>query len=226
MAAAMFLRYLSLVGLASASALVACARSDAETDTLASPATSAAVPPSVGYAPPATGSYAGVYVVPIVKPELAAAATFPTPEVKWTLHPNGTATLDYDLPVGLVGGKVGVEFTGPVDVPGMKAHLTGRAGTADCTWQTGKLECHEVMRGILPLSPDMNLVRERAQAEYAGPLQHRLDVVGTFGTDPIGVVFFDPSTPGVQEDQKDKEREERKSEDTDQERPHTRGRDR
>jgi hypothetical protein len=189
---------LHVFALISTAALLACAAcaSEPAPGALSSPNTSAGgnaaavIDAPQAFAPPATGAYAGVYEVPTVKPELAAAAKFPTPEVNWTLLPGNTAKLDYNLPSGLVGGKVGVEFQGPIDTAGMKASLTGKAGTAECSWSTGKLACHEVMRGILPLNPDMAIVRERALAEYAGPVQDRLDVVGTFGTDPIGVVTF------------------------------------
>src|SRR5262249_22816697 len=61
---------------------------------------------------PTSGSFIGHYVVP-TSPDLASAANFGVPEVDWTVSA-GTATLHYELPVGLVGGTLPVTLSGPM----------------------------------------------------------------------------------------------------------------
>jgi hypothetical protein len=141
-------------------------------------------------------TYSGHYDVPVPQ-ELAAAATYATPEVHWTVQ-NGTAHLDYDLPRGLVGDPIHVEFTGPFDVATNKGALTGAAGTAECTATATTVSCLEVMRGLLPINVDMTLIEQIAREEYVGPVQHRIDVTQRFIGDPIGIVRFELST-GVAE---------------------------
>ncbi len=143
------------------------------------------------------GTYSGVYEVPIVKPELAAAATYATSEVHWTVS-GGTARLEYDLPVALVGTSIRVEFTGSFDPATNKGTLTGPPGTAECTMTATTVECLEVMRGLLPINADMALIASLAKADYAGPVEHRLEVSKVFIGDPIGVVRFDTSTAATE----------------------------
>lgn len=137
-------------------------------------------------------TYSGVYEVP-VPPELAAAATYPPDEVHWTVA-GGTARLAYNLPKGLVGTSLRVDFTGPFDPVTNKGTLTGPAGTSECTATATTVVCHEVMRGLLPIDADMALIESIAKVEYAGPAEHRLEVARRFIGDPIGIIHIDLST--------------------------------
>jgi hypothetical protein len=141
--------------------------------------------------------FSGAYDVP-VPPELAAAATYATAGIHWTVQ-NGAAHLEYDLPQGLVGSAIRVEFSGPFDATAGTGTLSGAAGTADCSVTATAVSCLEKMPGILPISVDMALIEEIARREYAGPAQHRIDVTQRFLGDPIGIVRFDLST-GVTDD--------------------------
>lgn len=175
-------------------------------------------PPASGSAPPAPSgtpesnagaaggerTFSGLYDVP-VPPDLAAAATYPTAEVHWTVQ-NGTARLAYNLPKGLVGGSIRVDFSGPFDPATGKGTLIGEAGTSECTASTTSVLCTETMRGLLPIDADMELVAAIAREEYVGPVQHRIDVTQRFIGDPIGIVRFELSTgiAGLEhEDEKD-----------------------
>jgi hypothetical protein len=151
-----------------------------------------------GAASGAEMTYSGYYDVP-VPPELAAAATYRSPEVHWTVL-NGTARLEYNLPKGLVGGSVGVDFSGPFDPATGKGTLTGPAGTSECTATTTTVSCTETMYGILPIDVDMDLVAAIAEEEYAGPIEHRIDVTQRFIGDPIGIVRFELNTGVVEAD--------------------------
>lgn len=139
--------------------------------------------------------FTGTYEVP-VPAELAAAASYRTPHIRWTVQ-GGIATLEYALPPGLVGGAVRVEFSGPVDPATGQGTLVGKVGSAECTATPNRVSCLEKMPGILPLTPDMALVEAAAKDEYAGPVQDRVRVTERFIGDPIGIVHFDPTTGGA-----------------------------
>lgn len=140
--------------------------------------------------------YSGTYEVPVA-PELEAAATYVVAEIDWTVT-DGVATLEYDLPLGLVGKKVRVSFSGPVD--GATASLTGPPGTADCTIDATTVSCLETMGGLLPLEPDFAVIESMAAAEYPGPAADRIDVAKQFQGDPIGIVHIDLTKPVVTDD--------------------------
>lgn len=144
----------------------------------------------------AATAYAGSYEVP-VPPELAAAATYPVAEIEWSVV-GGVATLEYDLPLGLVGTKVRVSFTGPVE--GTNSKLTGPVGTADCTIGDAAVSCLENMDGLLPLATDMAVVEQVAATEYAGPVVDRVDIAKRFQGDPIGIVHVDLTRAVVVDD--------------------------
>lgn len=146
-------------------------------------------------------TFSGFYDVP-VPPELAAAATYAAPEVHWTVA-NGQARLEYDLPVGLVGGHIEVAFVGSFDPNADKQHLAGPAGTAECTLTAKNVSCFEVMRGLLPIVADMSLVEAAAKQDYAGPIQDRIDVTQRFIGDPLGIVRFELATGVVEEADED-----------------------
>ena len=147
--------------------------------------------------PPAiTGIYAGRYTVPTTA-DLAAAAVFDVAEVDWTVT-GTTVTLEYALPVGLVGGHLRVAFTGPLGAP---SQLVGTAGTGTCTGTSATgASCREVMPnlGALPLSADV--VMQTAALEYAGPAADRAKVATVFSSDPIGVLEIDFATPVIPDD--------------------------
>lgn len=145
---------------------------------------------------PQVGKFTGIYEVPVT-PELADAARYGVAEVEWKVL-DGVATLEYDLPLGLVGVPLRVEFTGPLDAAAGTAALTGPAGTADCTLTGTSISCHEVMRGLMPLSPDYAVIAAAAAAEYPGPADHRVQVSQTFAADPIGIVTFDTTNVALE----------------------------
>jgi hypothetical protein len=147
-----------------------------------------------GGAAAVSGSFTGTYEVP-VPAELASAAVYVVPEVSWSIV-GGVATLEYDLPLGLVGTRVRVAFTGAFDAATSTAHLTGAAGTADCTLAAGKVSCSEVMPGLV-FTPDYTVIASIAATDYAGPAQNRVDVAKRFAGDPIGIVHADLATPSA-----------------------------
>ncbi|MFT3775986.1 MAG: hypothetical protein QM820_62375 [Minicystis sp.] len=140
-------------------------------------------------------AYRGTYEVPVT-PDLASAATYDVAEVEWTVA-NGTAKLDYALPLGLVGKSVRVEFTGPVGASAATAQLSGVAGTAACTFTGTAISCLENMAGLLPMEPDLAVIEQLAKTEYAGPAADRITVAKQFASDPIGIVHFDLTMPVI-----------------------------
>lgn len=146
-----------------------------------------------------TGAYAGAYDVPVTSPELAPAATFALAEIAWTVS-GDQARLAYNLPRGLVGTSVRVDFAGTIDVATGRATLTGDAGTSECTTTATTVVCNEVMRGLLPLAGDLGVVASIAQVEYPSAPNDRVLVAQKFIGDPIGIVRVDltkPVTPGT-----------------------------
>jgi hypothetical protein len=129
----------------------------------------------------------GTYEVP-VPTALAAAATFTMNETHWRVDASGKARLSYDLPIGLVGGIVRVSFEGPYDASTQTATMTGPPGTSVCSIAGSTLVCHETMPGLLPIAADPTIIAAAAAADYAGPLQHRVDVAALFGGDPVGIL--------------------------------------
>lgn len=148
-------------------------------------------------ATPAAVHFSGTYQVP-APPNLAAAALYPVEGIKWSVA-GQSAVLDYDLPKELVGSTLRVTFAGSVDAAG-SAQLTGEVGTADCTVSAAEVVCHEVMRGLLPLEPDVDAVERLAAKTYAGAEQDRVDVARLFSTDPIGIVTIDLSSGKADDD--------------------------
>jgi hypothetical protein len=141
-----------------------------------------------------SGVFRGTYEVPIVTPDLASAAVYDVPEVEWKVA-NGTAELSYDLPLGLVGKKVRVDFSGALDASGATGELAGAPGTAACDVASAEVICNEDMAGLLPLSPDYAVIEQLAMTEYGGPSSHRVDVAMAFAADPIGIVKVNLGAP-------------------------------
>ncbi len=156
---------------------------------------------------PGAEDFAGVYEVPIVAPELAPAASYGVAEITWRVV-GDTATLEYDLPLGLVGrDKLRVEFIGPIDRGAQTALLTGPVGTAECTLSATEVACLETMRGLLPLDIDMNVVRQVAASDYQGPAEHRVAVSERFSADPIGIARVRLNEPVAHASGRDKGRD-------------------
>jgi hypothetical protein len=144
--------------------------------------------------PTATGSYLGRYVVP-TSSDLAAAATFQVSEVDW-LVTGSTVTLEYALPVGLVGGQLRVSLGGQLGAPTGAVSLGGVVGTGSCTGtSTTIVTCGEVLPnlGVLPIN--MAVVRQTSGSGYAGPVADRVAVANVFSSDPIGFIEIDLDSP-------------------------------
>lgn len=148
--------------------------------------------------PATSGAFRGGYSVP-VPDELAAAATFTIDHLDWTVV-GGVATLHYDLPVGLVGGDVRVDLSGPLEPGATTVTLTGAVGTGTCTSDGRFLSCVEQFTDLGPLPISAALVEQTARAEYAGPASDRLAVAELFGgPDPIGIATLDLQAPAVED---------------------------
>jgi hypothetical protein len=144
---------------------------------------------------PPTGSYASAYRVPTTDPALASAAVYPVDHVDWTVT-GDVLTLHYDLPLGLVGGKLDVTFTGTFDGTDTIA-IAGANGTGSCTVTGARVACNEVFVALGTLPIDMAVVEQRAVAEYPGPVADRRQLATVFGSDPIGIVEIDSTMPVV-----------------------------
>jgi hypothetical protein len=143
--------------------------------------------------PTTTGRFVGSYTVP-TSTDLASAAIFAVPEVKWTIS-GGIVTLHYDLPVGLVGGDLSVTFSAPLASGATNVQMTGLNGTSACTASGTVVSCGEDFAnlGALPLS--MAIVQQDAVATFSGPVSSRVAVANFFSSDPIGTIRFDVSRP-------------------------------
>jgi uncharacterized membrane protein YgcG len=144
--------------------------------------------------PTATGSYLGRYVVP-TSSDLAAAASFAVSEVDW-LVTGGAVTVEYALPVGLVGGTLRVSLGGSLPASASMAALSGVAGTGTCTATFSTIvTCSEALSDLGPLPISMDVVRQSASSGYAGPVADRVAVANVFSSDPIGVLEIDLDAP-------------------------------
>lgn len=147
--------------------------------------------------PVTTGSYNGTYRVP-TSPDLAAAASFSVDSVDWEIE-GSQVTLHYNLPEGLVGGRIGVTLRGTI-APGAKdVTLTSAQGTGRCVATATTITCREEFAdlGVLPISADV--VTQVAMKEFPGPVALRTHVSSVFSSDPIGFVELDLTMP-VSED--------------------------
>lgn len=144
---------------------------------------------------PASGSYAGAYRVPVTDPALETAAVYPVDHVEWTVI-GDTVTLHYDLPPGLVGGKLDVTFTGTLDGTDSVA-IAGPSGAGSCTASGAKVICNEDFANLGALPISMAVVEQRAAVEYPGPVADRRHLATVFGSDPIGIVEIDGATPVI-----------------------------
>lgn len=139
------------------------------------------------------GKFGGSYEVPIPddRPELKAAAHYAVARLEWSVEERGNVKLEYLLPHGLVGQRLKVEFEGPFDRTTGVGTLVGDVGTAECTTTGNTLSCFEVMRGLLPLAIDPDVISDAAAVEYPGPAEHRLQISQIFAVDPLGIAHID-----------------------------------
>jgi hypothetical protein len=153
--------------------------------------------------PRKSGKFKGHYVVP-APANLTEAAIFTVPEVEWTVA-RGIATLEYDLPVGLVGGELSVTLRGPIRAGATSVQLSSNFGTGTCTAQGPKVRCSELLTnlGTLPISEA--IIEQVAAVEYPGPASDRAQVAAFFSSDPIGTVDFDVTKPSDDDDDDDDE---------------------
>ena len=147
--------------------------------------------------PTTSGSFVGHYIVP-APPDIASAATFVVADVDWTVA-SGTATLHYELPLGLVGGVLPVTLSGPVAAGATSIQLTSTVGTGWCTAQGTQITCGEAFDdlGALPMS---QAVVEQVAAQDTVTVASRVAVANIFSSDPIGTVDFDLSVPADDDD--------------------------
>ena len=142
--------------------------------------------------PTTSGSFIGHYVVP-TSPDLAAAANFSAPEVDWTVSA-GTATLHYELPVGLVGGTLPVTLSGTITSGATSVSLSSASGTGTCTASGTIINCSEAFSNLGALPINMTVVQQTAVADGVSVPQ-RTAVANLFPSDPIGTVSLDLSRP-------------------------------
>ena len=143
--------------------------------------------------PRTNGKFVGYYVVP-APANLTAAARFAMSKVEWSVS-SGIATLEYDLPTGLVGGEVEVTLRGPLPSGATSVQLSGINGSGTCTASGTTIACSEDLANLGTLPVSMAVVAQVAAAEYPGPVADRTAVANLFSSDPIGTVYFDLSQP-------------------------------
>ena len=143
--------------------------------------------------PTTSGSFQGHYVVP-APPDLAGAATFAVPEVDWSVV-NGTATLHYELPVGLVGGVLPITVSGPIAAGATTVQLSSTNGTGSCTASGTKITCSESLANLGTLPMSTAVVEQVATQDQISPVSNRTAVANIFSSDPIGTVDLDLSVP-------------------------------
>lgn len=143
--------------------------------------------------PTATGTYAGTYRVP-TSADLAAAASFSVDSVDWEVA-GSEVTLHYNLPEGLVGGRLSVALRGTLAPGATEVALAGDQGTGRCVATATAITCREDLTGLgaLPISADV--VAEVAMREFNGPVSLRTHVSSVFSSDPIGIVEVDLTAP-------------------------------
>jgi hypothetical protein len=141
-----------------------------------------------------SGRFVGTYVVP-TSADLASAAIFSVPEVNWSISGGGTATLHYDLPVGLVGGSLSVQLGGPLGSGSTSVQVASANGTGTCTASGTVISCSESLTNLGTLPISMTVVQQTATTTFSGPVSSRVAVAEIFSSDPIGTVSFDVSQP-------------------------------
>lgn len=148
--------------------------------------------------PAVTGTYVGRYLVP-VPDELAPAATYSVDHVDWEVQ-GSAVKLQYDLPEGLVGGRIRVVLDGTLDAGATTMDVAGELATGHCVGSSDLVSCREEFFGLPALPIDMAVVQEAAALEYAGAVADREEVARLFGSDPIGIVELDLTRPVARDD--------------------------
>lgn len=143
--------------------------------------------------PAVTGTYGGRYLVP-VPDELAAAATYAVDHVDWEVQ-GSAVKLQYDLPEGLVGGRIRVVLNGTLPAGATTVDVAGELATGQCIGSATLVSCREEFFTLPALPIDMAVVQEAAAVEYAGAVADREEVARLFGSDPIGIIELDLSRP-------------------------------
>ena len=141
--------------------------------------------PAAAAPPLALEFESGEYEVPTDDPALAGANIYPTTKVE--LQSVGAQfVLEYDLPEGLIGGELSLEFTGPRLASGVY-QLVGANGDADCTYEDGALVCNETFTDLVI---DHAAVTSywSAQGLEGAALLRRQEVSQLFEADPIGIL--------------------------------------
>jgi hypothetical protein len=162
------------------------------------PLTSESNQPSSGSTtvPTTTGSFRGHYAVP-VPPNPADASTFSSPDVDWSVV-SGTATLHYELPVGLVGGTLPITLSGALPSGATSVQLSGTNGSGTCTALGTVVSCSESLANLGTLPISMTVVQQTAIANNV-PVADATTVANIFPSDPIGTVDFDLSKPASED---------------------------
>ena len=142
--------------------------------------------------PTSSGKFLGRYVVPTTQ-DLAAAANFAAPEVDWTVSA-GTVTLHYELPVGLVGGRVPVTLSGTIASGATSVSLSSTSGSGTCTASGSLISCSESLANLPALPISMTVVQQTAVTDGVS-VASRTTIANIFPSDPIGTVSLDCSKP-------------------------------
>jgi hypothetical protein len=129
-----------------------------------------------------------------VADELAPAATYPVDHVEWEVE-GRRVKLHYDLPEGLVGGRITVELIGTLEADATMMDVAGDIATGHCVGSPEVVSCREEFFGLPELPIDMAVVQEAAAVEYAGAVADREEVALIFSSDPTGIVDLDLSHP-------------------------------
>lgn len=184
---------IALLGfLASSSiALVGCMEPEPEVEVLLAAATTTST--TAQAVPTKSGKFIGNYTVPVT-PDLASAATFNMAEVDWSVA-NGTATLHYELPNGLVGGVIAITYTGTIAPGATSVNVSGVNGTGTCTAASSStVKCSENFTNLGTVPISMTAVQQQAVADGVS-VQSRTAVANRFTTDPIGNITLDTTQP-------------------------------
>ena len=142
--------------------------------------------------PTTSGGFHRHYAVP-VPADLVDASSFTMPEVDWSVV-SGTATLHYELPIGLVGGLVPITLSGPLTSGATSVQLSGTNGTGTCTALSTVITCSESLANLGTLPISMTVVQQTAIANNV-PVADATAVANLFPSDPIGTINFDLSAP-------------------------------
>lgn len=149
--------------------------------------------------PATSGTFAGGYRVPTETPALESAARYAVEDVHWYVTGN-QVTLEYKLPVGLVGGKLEVEMSGTMEPNASMVTLSSPQGDGTCVAVAHEITCHEIFANLGSLPISEAVVAQVARTEYPGAVADRLAVARQFGSEPIGIVIIDTLTPIVDDE--------------------------